>query len=77
MFTVRWQGQDEGGIAGYLIWVRVNGGDWQPWLETGETQADYTGAAGSTYEFAAWAQDSAGNWSADTEVITQATTAVR
>lgn len=77
MFTVRWQGEDDSGIAGYLIWVRVNGGDWQPWLETAETQAEYTGAAGSTYEFAAWAQDRAGNWSADTEVITQATTAVR
>jgi hypothetical protein len=76
-FIVTWTGQDNGLIAAYLIWVRVDGGDWQPWLETSETQAEYTGAVGSSYEFAAWARDSAGNWSANTDIIPQASTAVR
>jgi len=75
-FTVRWAGQDDGQIALYLIWVRVDGGEWQPWLETAETQAIYNGAAGSTYEFAAWAQDAAGNWSTNTDLTAQAVTAV-
>jgi hypothetical protein len=76
-FTVRWQGQDDGRIVRYLIWVRVNGGDWQPWLETESTQADYQGSAGSSYEFAAWALDDAGNWTATTDLTAQAATAVR
>jgi hypothetical protein len=76
-FTVRWQGQDDQGIALYLIWVRVNGGEWQVWLETAATEMTYVGSSGNTYEFAAWAQDAAGNWSSNTELTTQASTAVQ
>ncbi|MDX2138188.1 MAG: hypothetical protein SF123_08830 [Chloroflexota bacterium] len=77
VFTVRWSGQDDRGIEMYLIWVQVNGGEWQPWLETSDTQADHTGQPGSTYAFAAWARDTSGNWSSNTEIVAQATTAVR
>jgi hypothetical protein len=69
-------GQDNSGIAGYLVWVRENGGTWQPWLETSETQADYNGTSGSTYEFAVWAVDLAQNWSTNTELSPQAVTRV-
>jgi hypothetical protein len=75
-FTVYWTAQDDGGIASYLIWVRIDGGDWQPWLETAETQAQYSGTPGRRYEFAAWAVDLAGNWSLNTELTPQASTAV-
>jgi hypothetical protein len=75
-FTVTWSGQDDSGIAQYLVWVRVNGGDWQPWLETDQTQAAYAGVSGQRYEFAAWAVDLAGNWSANTEITPQAVTEV-
>jgi hypothetical protein len=76
-FTVAWQGEDDRGVVGYLIWVQVDGGEWQPWLETDATQAEYTGSAGSTVAFAAWARDAAGNWSLNTDLTPQATTAVR
>jgi hypothetical protein len=76
-FTVSWSGQDDSGIASYLVWVRIDAGEWQPWLETTETQAEYTGSAGSIYEFAVWALDLAGNWSMNTEITPQAVTAVR
>jgi len=76
-FTVYWAGQDDSGIQSYLIWVRADGGEWQPWLETGDTQAQYTGEPGKRYEFAAWAVDLAGNWSLNTELTPQATTAVQ
>jgi hypothetical protein len=76
-FTVRWGGRDDGAIDHYLVWVRVNGGDWQPWLETPDTSAAYTGTAGSRYEFAVWAVDTAGNWSLNTELVPQAVTAVQ
>ncbi len=75
-FTVLWHGQDDSGIDRYLVWVRVDGGEWQPWLETARTEADYTGASGSLYEFAAWAIDLAGNWSSNTELAVQAATRV-
>jgi hypothetical protein len=75
-FTVEWSGQDNSGIASYLVWARENDGDWQPWLETSETQADYSGQSGSTYAFAVWAVDLAGNWSANTELTPQAVTRV-
>ncbi|MBN8617819.1 MAG: fibronectin type III domain-containing protein [Anaerolineae bacterium] len=76
-FTVTWSGQDDSGIDRYLIWVRVDGGDWQPWLETASTQGQFTGQAGSTYEFSAWAIDLGGNWSLNTELSPQAMTAVQ
>jgi hypothetical protein len=76
-FTVSWSGQDNSGIDRYLVWVRIQGGDWQPWLETEATSAEYTGEVGKTYEFAVWAVDLAGNWSLNTELATQAVTTVR
>jgi hypothetical protein len=76
-FTVYWSGQDDSGIQSYLIWVRTDGGEWQPWMDTTDTQAQYTGENGKRYEFAAWALDLAGNWSLNTELTPQATTAVQ
>jgi hypothetical protein len=76
VFTVAWSGRDNSGIERFLVWVRVNGSDWQPWLETPATSAQYTGASGNTYEFAVWAVDLAGNWSANTELQPQAITHV-
>lgn len=76
-FVVSWGAQDDSGIAGYLVWVRIDGGEWQPWLETAETQAEYSGEAGRKYEFAVWAVDLAGNWSMNTELEPQAVTAVQ
>ncbi len=75
-FTVTWEGQDNSGIAKYLIWVRVDGGEWQPWLETTATSAEYTGETGKTYEFAAWAVDLAGNWSDNADLQMQTGTKV-
>lgn len=75
-FTVRWGAQDDSGIAGYIVWVRVNGGAWEKWLETSATQADFEGAAGNTYEFALWAVDLAGNWSQNITLLSQAVTRV-
>lgn len=75
-FTVSWRGQDNSGIDGYLLWVRIDGGDWQPWLETAETRADYTGTPGSTYEFDIWARDLAGNWTTRVDLLPQAATRV-
>lgn len=76
MFTVRWNGSDAGGIEKYLVWVRVNDGEWQPWLETTRTQGEYIGARGNTYAFAVWAVDSAGNWSLNTDLQPQTWTRV-
>jgi len=76
-FTVSWSGSDDSGIDHYLIWVRVDGGKWQPWLETASIQGQYTGQSGSRYEFAAWAVDLAGNWSLNTELTPQAETSVQ
>lgn len=75
-FTVQWGGRDDGGIASYLVWVRENEGNWEPWLETSAMQAEYSGQPGSRYEFAVWAQDFAGNWSTNTELTPQAVTRV-
>ncbi len=75
-FTVSWSGQDDSGIANYLVWVRINGGEWEPWQDTIETSATYTGSSGNRYEFAAWAVDLAGNWSANTELAPQTATSV-
>lgn len=75
-FMVNWSATDDSGIDHYLIWVRVDSGNWSPWLETSETQAEYSGVPGSTYEFAVWAVDLAGNWSLNTELTPQAITRV-
>ncbi len=76
-FTVNWSATDDSGIERYLVWVRINDGEWQPWQETSATQAEYTGEPGSTYEFAVWAVDLAGNWSLNTELTPQAVTSVQ
>jgi len=76
-FTVYWSGEDDSGIEHYLIWVRVDEGEWKPWLETNATQGQYTGEVGRRYAFAAWAQDLGGNWSLDTDLQPQAETTVQ
>ncbi|MCL4256513.1 MAG: hypothetical protein KJ043_22340, partial [Anaerolineae bacterium] len=75
-FMVEWGGTDDSGIQIYLIWVRIDGGQWLPWLETTETRAEYVGQVGKTYEFAAWAQDLAGNWSENVQLQPQAVTTI-
>ncbi len=76
VFDVLWHATDDSGIDRYLVWVRVDGGNWQPWLETQRTQAQYSGEVGHTYEFAVWAVDLAGNWSTNTDLQPQAMTRV-
>jgi len=76
IFTVSWDAQDDGEVKNYFVWVRVNGGDWLPWLETSAKQNDYAGESGSLYEFAVWAQDAAENWSLNTELVPMASTRV-
>jgi hypothetical protein len=78
-FTVQWDAVDDSGIAGYIVWVRVNGGNWEKWLQTtsDEKQANYVGAPGSTYEFSLWAVDLGGNWSENIELAPLATTTVQ
>ncbi|MFN8563627.1 MAG: fibronectin type III domain-containing protein [Anaerolineae bacterium] len=76
-FDVHWGGQDDSGISSYIVWVRVDGGDWQKWQETADVEAAYTGTPGSTYEFALWAVDLAGNWSENVDLPPQAMTKVQ
>jgi len=76
IFTVKWGAEDDGGIQSYFVWVRINDGDWLPWLETTETQSDYAGEPGQFYEFALWVQDMAGNWSTNTELQPMTSTRV-
>ena len=75
-FTVRWGAEAPGGVVRYLVWLRVDGGAWQPWLETTRSEADYTGEPGSLVEFAVWAVDRAGNWSSNTDLAPQASTRI-
>jgi hypothetical protein len=75
-FEVSWQGQDDSGVDVYLVWVRIDRGEWTVWLETVETRATYTGAVGSLYEFDVWARDLAGNWSSETTLTAEAATRV-
>ena len=75
-FIVEWVGEDNSGIANYLIWVRQDGGEWEPWVNTEATNAIFSGAVGSRYEFAAWAVDLAGNWSLNIDLQVQASTQV-
>jgi hypothetical protein len=75
-FTVAWRGDDDSGIANYIIWVRIDGGEWQPWLDTTDTSAIYSGSPGRSYEFAVWAVDLADNWSENINLQPQATTRV-
>jgi len=76
-FTVRWDASDNSGISSFVVWVRVSGGEWQPWLETTDREAIYTALSGTRVEFAAWAVDLAGNWSTNMDLIAQATTLIQ
>jgi hypothetical protein len=76
-FTVSWRGDDNSGIASFQVWVRIDGGDWQAWMETEATSAEYVGEAGRLYEFDVWALDLAGNWSTNVTLTPRAVTRVR
>jgi len=76
IFTVNWRAEDDGGIQSYFVWVRIDGGEWLPWLETTELSGDYAGESGRLYEFALWVQDLGGNWSTNTELQPMASTRV-
>lgn len=75
-FAVSWRANDDSGVDRYIVWVRVNGGEWTPWLETARTDARYSGSPGNLYEFAVWARDLAGNWSLNVELTPQASTLI-
>lgn len=75
-FTVSWGADDNGEINSYVVWVQIDDGDWIPWLETQRQEAIYTGIPGSTYRFAVWAVDAAGNWSSNITLLPQAETRV-
>lgn len=77
VFNVAWGAQDNGEVVKFLVWVQVDGAEWIPWLETAQSAADYTGEAGKTYAFTVWAQDAAGNWSANTDLQAMTTTTVK
>ncbi len=75
-FTVSWDADDASGIAEFVVWVRIDGGYWQPWLSTAERSAVYEGAPGQRIAFALWARDLAGNWSSNLELTPMATTTI-
>ncbi len=75
-FRVEWGAVEDGGVERYIVWVRVDGGDWSPWLDTNVTSAEYTGERRRFYEFAVWAMDFGGNWSENTTLSPQAATTV-
>jgi hypothetical protein len=77
VFRVSWGADDDGEIIRYLVWIRVDNGEWQPWLETSQQGADYTGEVGKRYEFAVWALDAGENWSTNTDLQPMASTTVR
>jgi len=76
VFSVSWGAVDDGQVVQYLVWVRVNEGEWQVWRETSQTQADYVGQPGQRYDFAVWALDAGGNWSENATLRVMATTRV-
>ncbi len=75
-FTVVWGAVDDSGIASYIVWVRIDSGDWGVWLETADSSAAYPGEPGHGYEFAVWAQDLGGNWSQNLTIEPMASTRV-
>jgi hypothetical protein len=76
-FIVSWGAGDDGQIDRYVVWVQLNEGEWQPWLETQRTESIYTGIPGNRYRFAVWAIDTAGNWSMNVELQAQTQTIVQ
>jgi hypothetical protein len=75
-FEVRWEGYDNSGVDSYIVWVRVDGGDWVSWQTTEATSAIYHGSAGQRIEFALWVLDLAGNWSENITLQPQAITTI-
>jgi hypothetical protein len=75
-FTVRWGAYDPISIAGYLVWVRVDGGEWLPWVNTTAIEMTYIGQSGQVIEFAVWGVNRAGGWSAGVELVPMARTRV-
>ncbi|MBL8132636.1 MAG: hypothetical protein JNL42_12325 [Anaerolineae bacterium] len=75
-FLLAWTAEDDSGIAEYVVWVRVDGGEWQPWMQTRDEFAAFTGSAGVFYEFALWAVDLAGNWSTNIDLSPMTSTRV-
>lgn len=75
-FEVYWDGSDDSGIESFIVWARVDGGDWVSWLTTTNTHATYHGKAGQRIDFAVWVVDLAGNWSTNINLQPQATTTV-
>lgn len=60
--NVQWLGTDlDSGILSYDIFVSENGGPYNLWLSTSETQAAFQGIAGGTYAFYSVARDNSGN----------------
>jgi len=76
MIDVSWVGSDNSGIVSYLVWVRINEGIWEVWLDTTETSRQYLGLPGNNYDFSVWAVDLADNWSSTTDLEVQASTRV-
>jgi hypothetical protein len=75
-FMVQWGASDPVSVAAYLVWVRIDGGEWTPWLTTTALNAIYAGEAGRTYDFAVWAVNRAGGWSSDVTVTPMTSTRV-
>jgi hypothetical protein len=76
-FIVSWGANDNGQIERYVVWVQINDGEWQPWLETQRSEGIYTGEPGNIYRFAVWAVDTGGNWSSNVALEAQAQTQVQ
>lgn len=73
---VSWSGTDDSGVARYDLYVSIDGGPFQLWLErTADTSAFYAGQTGSSYGFYSIAIDAAGNEEAP-KSIAEASTAV-
>ncbi|HPY29322.1 MAG TPA: CARDB domain-containing protein [Verrucomicrobiota bacterium] len=62
-FSVQWSGTDDSGeVAGYDVFVSVNGSPFVPWLQrTKLTTAVFQGEFGAQYAFYSLAVDAAGN----------------
>ncbi len=77
-FVVQWSGTDaESGIAGYAIFVSVNGGPFEVWQRVAEaTSAVFDGEYGQNYSFYCVAVDRVGNIEIDSGVAEATTTVV-
>jgi len=65
VLTIRWNGLDDAGgsgIAGYDVYVSVDNGPFQIWLDdTADTEAIYVGVPGRQYRFYSIATDNVGH----------------